>query len=139
MSVCKGYPGRTIPIYISPLSSDKHTKGSSLGQYLQGTATFAKVIFCIFMFAFFVQNTNKLCSITLLVLKDDFIDKDDSLDPTYFGLLDIIKFSKKMKQIRNFSSVGKKRKSGSGFIFFFMIQNPDLNSVPHQNEMDPSH
>ena len=102
MSVCKGYPGRTIPIYISPLSSDKHTKGSSLGQYLQGTATFAKVIFC-----FFIQNTNQLCYITLLVLKDDFIDKDDSLDPTYFGLLDIIKFSKKMKQIRNFSSVGK--------------------------------
>lgn len=42
MNTAKLYPGKTVPIYISPLSSDKHTKGSALGQYLQGTATFAK-------------------------------------------------------------------------------------------------
>ena len=73
MSVCKGYPGRSIPIYISPLSSDKHTKGSSLGQYLQGTATFAKVIFCIFMLLFLFKipiNYVKSCSSTK---KADFI------------------------------------------------------------------
>jgi len=35
-------PGKTTTLYISPLSSDKHSKGATLGQYLQGTATFAK-------------------------------------------------------------------------------------------------
>jgi len=35
-------PGRSTPVYIAPLSSDKHSKGASLGQYLSGTATFAK-------------------------------------------------------------------------------------------------
>ena len=68
MSVCKGYPGRSIPIYISPLSSDKHTKGSSLGQYLQGTATFAKVIFCIFML-FFYSKYQSIMLNHVLVLK----------------------------------------------------------------------
>ena len=29
-------------MYIAPLSTDKHSKGATLGQYLQGTATFAK-------------------------------------------------------------------------------------------------
>jgi len=35
-------PGRSTPVYIAPLSTDKHSKGATLGQYLQGTATFAK-------------------------------------------------------------------------------------------------
>merc|ERR1711936_1020188 len=35
-------PGRSTPVYITPLSSDKHSKGATLGQFLQGTATFAK-------------------------------------------------------------------------------------------------
>jgi len=36
-------PGLTRPVYLAPLtSSDKHTKGATLGQYLVGTATFAK-------------------------------------------------------------------------------------------------
>ena len=35
-------PGRTVPLYVAPLSSEKHSKGASLGQYLTGTATFAK-------------------------------------------------------------------------------------------------
>ena len=90
MSVCKGYPGRTIPIYISPLSSDKHTKGSSLGQYLQGTATFAKVIFCIFMF--FLLKIPSIMLNYVLVLKDEFIVcsalDQDFLDPQYFDFLD---------------------------------------------------
>jgi len=37
-----GCPGKTTTLYIAPLSSDKHSKGATLGQYLQGTATFAK-------------------------------------------------------------------------------------------------
>jgi tripeptidyl-peptidase-2 len=36
------YPGRSTPVYIAPLATDKHSKGATLGQYLQGTATFAK-------------------------------------------------------------------------------------------------
>merc|ERR1712106_1179547 len=35
-------PGRSTPVYIAPLSTDKHSKGATLGQFLQGTATFAK-------------------------------------------------------------------------------------------------
>jgi len=35
-------PGRLTPLYIGPLTSDKYSKGATLGQYLQGTATFAK-------------------------------------------------------------------------------------------------
>jgi len=35
-------PMKSTPIYVAPLSNDKHSKGASLGQYLQGTATFAK-------------------------------------------------------------------------------------------------
>lgn len=35
-------PGRSTPVYIAPLSTDKHSKGDTLGQVLQGTATFAK-------------------------------------------------------------------------------------------------
>merc|ERR1712212_1395134 len=36
-------PGRVNPIYVAPLANtDKHSKGATLGQYLSGTATFAK-------------------------------------------------------------------------------------------------
>ena len=35
-------PGHTLPLYVAPASTDKFSKGASLGQYLQGTATFAK-------------------------------------------------------------------------------------------------
>ena len=36
-------PGRPNPIYVAPLANtDKHSKGALLGQYLSGTATFAK-------------------------------------------------------------------------------------------------
>merc|ERR1712226_1842000 len=36
-------PGRSNPIYVAPLANtDKHSKGALLGQYLSGTATFAK-------------------------------------------------------------------------------------------------
>jgi len=35
-------PGRCTAVYIAPLSTDKHSKGATLGQFLQGTATFAK-------------------------------------------------------------------------------------------------
>ena len=36
-------PGRSHPIYVAPLgNTDKHSKGATLGQYLSGTATFAK-------------------------------------------------------------------------------------------------
>ena len=35
-------PGRSTPVYIAPLNTDKQTKGATLGQYLAGTATFAK-------------------------------------------------------------------------------------------------
>jgi len=35
-------PGKTTPIYVAPLNTDKQSKGASLGQYLSGTATFAK-------------------------------------------------------------------------------------------------
>jgi len=37
-----GYPGKNVPVYIAPVNTDKHTKGATLGQFLQGTATFAK-------------------------------------------------------------------------------------------------
>jgi hypothetical protein len=37
-------PKTTVPIYLAaPSTSDKHTKSAMLGQYLQGTMTFAKV------------------------------------------------------------------------------------------------
>jgi tripeptidyl-peptidase-2 len=36
------YPGKLVTAYITPVNTDKHTKGATLGQYLQGTATFAK-------------------------------------------------------------------------------------------------
>merc|ERR1711978_850769 len=35
-------PGRPSPVYVAPLNTDKHSKGATLGQYLSGTATFAK-------------------------------------------------------------------------------------------------
>merc|ERR1712192_221754 len=36
-------PGKANPIYVAPLANtDKHSKGATLGQYLSGTATFAK-------------------------------------------------------------------------------------------------
>merc|ERR1719397_801330 len=35
-------PGRLSPLYIGPLASDKYSKGATLGQYLQRTATFAR-------------------------------------------------------------------------------------------------
>jgi len=35
-------PGKVSPIYVAPLNTDKQSKGASLGQYLSGTATFAK-------------------------------------------------------------------------------------------------
>jgi len=35
-------PGKSTPVFIAPLSNDKHSKGATLGQFLQGTATFAK-------------------------------------------------------------------------------------------------
>jgi len=42
MSMVSGYPGKEIPIYIAPLASEKYSKGATLGQFLQGTATFTK-------------------------------------------------------------------------------------------------
>ena len=36
------HPGNSVPIYIAPAATEKHSKGASLGQYLQGTATFVK-------------------------------------------------------------------------------------------------
>ena len=36
------HPGTLVPIYITPAATEKYCKGASLGQYLQGTATFAK-------------------------------------------------------------------------------------------------
>lgn len=35
-------PGKASPVYVAPLNTDKQSKGASLGQYLSGTATFAK-------------------------------------------------------------------------------------------------
>jgi len=35
-------PGKPAVVYIAPLSTDKHSKGATLGQYLTGTATFPK-------------------------------------------------------------------------------------------------
>jgi tripeptidyl-peptidase-2 len=37
-----GFPGKIVTAYITPVNTDKHTKGATLGQFLQGTATFAK-------------------------------------------------------------------------------------------------
>merc|ERR1719249_352402 len=42
MSSATIQPGHSLPIYVSPAATDKYGKGASLGQYLQGTATFAK-------------------------------------------------------------------------------------------------
>ncbi len=36
-------PGCPLPLYIAPPNTEKQTKGANLGQYLLGTATFAKV------------------------------------------------------------------------------------------------
>jgi len=36
------HPGSLLPIYILPAATEKYCKGASLGQYLQGTVTFAK-------------------------------------------------------------------------------------------------
>jgi len=35
-------PGCPVPLYIAPPNTEKHSKGATLGQYLAGTATFAK-------------------------------------------------------------------------------------------------
>ena len=35
-------PGRSTPVWVAPLNTDKQSKGATLGQYLTGTATFAK-------------------------------------------------------------------------------------------------
>jgi len=36
-------PGKPTPLWVAPIAgSDKHSKGATLGQYLAGTATFAK-------------------------------------------------------------------------------------------------
>ena len=42
MSTVSISPGKSTPVFIAPLSNDKHSKGATLGQFLQGTATFAK-------------------------------------------------------------------------------------------------
>ena len=42
MSSATIQPGHSLPIYVSPAATDKYGKGASLGQYLQGTATFVK-------------------------------------------------------------------------------------------------
>ena len=36
------HPGSVIPIYVTPPATEKYCKGATLGQYLQGSATFAK-------------------------------------------------------------------------------------------------
>jgi len=36
------FPGKVVPAYITPVNTDKHTKGATLGQFLQGTVTYAK-------------------------------------------------------------------------------------------------
>jgi hypothetical protein len=36
-------PGCSLPLYVAPANTEKHCKGATLGQYLSGTATFAKV------------------------------------------------------------------------------------------------
>ena len=36
-------PGCPVPLYVAPPNTEKHCKGATLGQYLSGTATFAKV------------------------------------------------------------------------------------------------
>lgn len=36
--------GANQPIFVAPLSSDKYTKNATIGQYLSGTMTLAKVI-----------------------------------------------------------------------------------------------
>jgi hypothetical protein len=36
-------PGCPLPLYVAPANTEKHCKGATLGQYLSGTATFAKV------------------------------------------------------------------------------------------------
>ena len=42
MSTATIQQGHSLPLYVSPASTDKYSKGASLGHYLQGTATFAK-------------------------------------------------------------------------------------------------
>ena len=42
-SVGSASPLKMVPVYVAPLSSDKFSKGATLGSFLQGTATFAKV------------------------------------------------------------------------------------------------
>jgi len=41
-SVGSASPLKMVPVYVAPLSSDKFSKGATLGSFLQGTATFAK-------------------------------------------------------------------------------------------------
>ena len=36
------HPGQVTPVYVAPAATEKYCKGANLGQYLQGTATFAK-------------------------------------------------------------------------------------------------
>ena len=36
------HPGNVTPVYVAPAATEKYCKGANLGQYLQGTATFAK-------------------------------------------------------------------------------------------------
>ena len=36
------HPGNVTPVFVAPAATEKYCKGANLGQYLQGTATFAK-------------------------------------------------------------------------------------------------
>ena len=42
MTMTTLHPGNLLPIFLTPPATEKYCKGASLGQYLQGTATFAK-------------------------------------------------------------------------------------------------
>ena len=37
------HPGHVTPVYVAPTATEKYCTGANLGQYLQRTATFAKV------------------------------------------------------------------------------------------------